>query len=129
MMNRNRTVYLVDSDTSARRGLKNYLAAVGYKVKAFASYRDFLKIDTINKHACLILDAHTSELSVKASQAEFLQKTADLPIIFIAADDDRGFRKNALAVKALNFFHNPVDGPALLDAIGWVLETNEEHTT
>ena len=60
MMNRNRIVYLVDSDTSARRGLKHFLAAVGYKVEAFASYGEFLKIETIDKHGCLILDSVSS---------------------------------------------------------------------
>jgi len=46
-------------------------------------------------------------------------------VIFVTADDDEQTRKKARALEAAGFFRKPVDGPALLDAIIWALETQE----
>jgi hypothetical protein len=36
---------------------------------------------------------------------------------------DEKTRKKALTFNAAGFFRKPIDGPALLDAIAWALET------
>jgi FixJ family two-component response regulator len=55
-------------------------------------------------------------------QAEMQQRQVTLPIIFVTADDDPETRQRAQAMQATAFFHKPVDGTALLDAIEWALE-------
>ena len=47
-----------------------------------------------------------------------------LPIIVVTADDDLATRHKAQQLKASAFFHKPVDGSALLDAIDWALRSN-----
>jgi DNA-binding NarL/FixJ family response regulator len=46
-------------------------------------------------------------------------------LIFVTADDDPEIRSKAKRMKAAGFFHKPVDGPALLDAIDWALESGK----
>ena len=56
-------------------------------------------------------------------KAEFPDKFENLPIIIVSADDGPETRRNALKLNAITLFRKPVDGPALLDAINWALET------
>ena len=123
-MNVKGTIYLVDDDVSARKGLTRLLLAAGYEVHAYASSVELLKSPVGVKNAALVLDARMPGLSGVDLQAELVKKGIKLPVIFVTADDNKQLRKQARKVKALGFFRKPVDGPALLDAIAWARETN-----
>jgi FixJ family two-component response regulator len=123
-MNNHRTIYIVDDDASARRGLTHLLAAARHEVKAFSSFEEFSPIQTLDKNACLIMDASMSGLSETDLQTVFIQKNLNLRVICLSARDDKASREKALAVNAVGFFHKPVDGPALLDAIDWAFKTD-----
>jgi FixJ family two-component response regulator len=123
-MNKKGTIFLVDDDSSALKGLTRLLLAAGYEVNAYASSDDLLKSSITDKNACLILDAQMPGLSGVELQAELAKKGVNLPVIFVTADDDEETRQKARALKAAGFFLKPVDGPALLDAVAWALETH-----
>ena len=122
-MNGKGTIYLVDDDASARKGLTRLLLAAGYEVHAYASSVELLKSPVGVKNAALVLDARMPGLSGVDLQAELVKKGIKLPVIFVTADSDGQTRKKARALRAAGFFSKPVDGPALLDAIAWALET------
>jgi len=120
------TIYLVDDDASARRGLRRLLLAAGYEVNAYALPDELLKSPISDKDACLILDARMPGLSGDALQAELAANGIKLPVIFVTADDDQQTRMKALALKAAGLFRKPVDGSALLDAVAWALEMQRQ---
>ena len=122
-MDKKGAIYLIDDDASALKGLTRLLLAAGYEVNAYASSDGLLKGLVTDKNACLILDARMPGLSGGDLQAELVKKGVHLPVIFVTADDDEETRKKARELKAAGFFRKPVDGPALLDAIAWALET------
>ena len=123
-MKKKGTIYLVDDDASARKGLTRLLLAAGYEVRAYVSSDELLKGSISDENACLILDARMPGLSGVELQAELEAKGVKLPVIFVTGDDDEETRKKAQQVKAAGFFRKPVDGPALLDATAWALETH-----
>jgi FixJ family two-component response regulator len=127
-MDKKAVIYLVDDDSSALRGLTRLLLAAGYKVNAYASSDKLLKSTIIDKNACLILDARMPGLSGMDLRVELNNKGVKLPVIFVTADDDDETRHKAHALKAASFFRKPVDGPALLDAVSWALETQERDS-
>jgi FixJ family two-component response regulator len=127
-MSQKAAIYLVDDDASALKGLTRLLRAFGYEVKAYASSDELLKSPVTDKNACLILDSRMPGLSGVDLQAELVKKGVNLPVIFVTADDDEETRKKARAFKAAGFFRKPVDGPALLDAIVWAMETHGQDT-
>jgi FixJ family two-component response regulator len=116
------SIYLVDDDKSARKGLTRLLLTAGYQVHAYASSDDLLKSPISDKDACLILDARMPGLSGDALRAELAANGLKLPVIFVTADDDKQTRMKARALEAAGFFRKPVDGSALLDAVAWTLE-------
>ena len=123
-MIKHRTIYIVDDDASARRGLWHILAAAGHEVKVFSTFEEFFLIQAFDKNACVIMDASMSGLSGTDLHAKFIQQNLNLPLIILSARDDKESREKALAVKAAGFFRKPVDGSALLDAIDWAFKTD-----
>jgi len=125
-MNKVGVIYLVDDDPSALKGLNRLLLAGGYEVNAYASSDELLKSPITDKNACLVLDTRMSGMSGFDLLAELIAKGVNLPVIFVTADDNEETRKKARSFKAMGFFRKPVDGTALLDAIAWTLETQQQ---
>ena len=126
-MGKSGKIYLVDDDASARKGLARLLNAAGYEVSVFASPEKFLNANIEREMSCLLLDARMPGLSGNALQAHLVARGINLPVIFVTADDNREIREKARECNVAGFFHKPIDGPALLDAIAWVLETHRKE--
>ena len=123
-MTNDNCIFLVDDDSSARKGLARLLRAAGYDVRDFASANDFLDALGSETSGCLVLDARMSGISNEEVLEELEARHIHLPIIVVTGDDDSETRRKAQKMKAAGFFRKPIDGPALLDAINWALQTN-----
>lgn len=128
-MKRFQTIYLVDNDSSALKGLTKLLTVAGYNVEAFSSSEDFFQIQSLDTNACLIIDVWELGIMGVDLTTFFVQKNVTIPIIFLSAGDENQSRKKARAVQAAGFFRKPVDGPALLDAITWAIDTHSRGFT
>ena len=117
-------IFVVDADQSARKGLARLLRAASYDVREYASLPDFLETLDSGANGCLLLDLGMQELPCEELQEELKIRDLHFPIIMIAADDDPATRRKALQMNAAGFFHKPIDGTALLDAIAWALRSN-----
>ena len=115
---------MVDDDASARNGLARLLRTAGYDVRDFASADDFLEGLDPDVSGCLVLDARMPGLTGEELLVELNVRGIHLSIIVVTGDDDSETRKKAKMMKAAGFFRKPVDGPALLDAINWALQTD-----
>ena len=124
-----RTVYLLDDDASARKGLTRLLDAAGYKVEALSSSEEFIMAQTFDPSGCLIVDACASGFIRLVQQKTWLQQNFTIPVIVLSAIDDKESRERARESKAVGFFRKPVDGPALLDAIEWALDPYRRDIT
>lgn len=117
-------IFMVDDDPSARSGLSRLLRTAGHDVHAFASADELLDALEPDVSGCLVLDARMPGLSGEELYAELRARGISLPIIVVTADNDPATRHKAQQLKASAFFHKPVDGSALLDAIDWALRSN-----
>jgi two-component system response regulator FixJ len=117
-------VFVVDDDPSARKGIARLLRTAGHDVRDFASANDFLDALDSEASGCLVLDARMPGISNEELMVELKARNIHLPIIVITVDDDSETRRKAQKMKAAGFFRKPIDGPALLDAINWALQTN-----
>ena len=123
-MNRKSTVYIVDSDDSARRGLTHLLSAAGHVVNGYVSFEKLPSIKAIAGKACLIIDAGVSESTLNNLLITLKQNNTILPIVVLTATDDKQARGKARLVNAVGYFRKPVDGTALIDAIAWALDAH-----
>ena len=121
-MNNLNSVFVVDDDLSARRGIARLLRAAGYDVRDFSSANEFLEALRHETPGCAVLDAGFLEEVLDELQTEIGTGGSDLPIIVVTAHDDRQTRRQALRLNAIGYFRKPIDGTALLDAIDWAMQ-------
>jgi FixJ family two-component response regulator len=114
-------IAIVDDDRSVRRSLHRLLGSAGYAVASFASATDFLDALPRTPTACLVLDVHLDGMSGFDLQDRLVADGSGVPIIFITAHDDAPTRERVERSGAAGHLWKPVDGQALLDAIGRAL--------
>jgi len=125
-MNMENNVFVIDGDTSARIGLQRLLIAAGHKVEGYSSVHEFLgSIGKIGS-GCLVLDSAIGGVWGTRLLDELSKRNIKLSMIVISADYNQEDRKKADEMKAVGFFHKPVDGQALLDAIEWSLRSGNK---
>ena len=105
-------IAIVDDDASVRRALQRLVESAGYRVRAFASAREFLEWLPQGEAACVVLDVHMDGMS-----GFDLQQRLAAPVIFITAHDDAPTLERIRKSSAAGLLQKPIDGQAVLDAI------------
>ena len=118
------TVFLIDDDPSARRGLSRVIRIAGFDVTAFASAEDFLASPHHDGPGCIILDVKMPGLSGPELQAEIKKAEYSMPIIFISGHGDVPTTAEAMKEGAVDFLTKPVDRDHLLEAIRTALDND-----
>jgi len=125
------TVFIVDDDPSARRGLARLVRTAGFNVEAFSSAREFLASSHGDGPGCIVLDVKMPGLGGLDLQAEMNKAECSMPIIFVSGHGDVPMTAQAMKEGALDFLPKPVDRDQLLNAIQVGLERDrvgrEEH--
>jgi len=111
------TVFIVDDDLSARRGLTRLIRAAGWQVEAFGSATEFLGAEHLRGPGCIVLDVQMPGMTGPELQ-EALSGVEDcLPIIFLSAHGDVPTTAKAMKKGAVDFLTKPVDSEDLFAAI------------
>ena len=121
------TIFIIDDDPSARRGLTRLVRAAGMNVEAFASAGDFLASEQYGGPGCIVLDVRMPEMTGPELQEELGKAEYCMPIIFLSAHGDVPTTARAMKKGAVDFLTKPVDGDALLGAIGLSLARDAEN--
>ena len=120
-------VFIVDDDDSVRKALTRLIKSVDLNVETFASADDFLKRDSHNGPACLVLDIRMPGLSGLDLQDELVAAGRTVPIIFISAHGNIPLSVRAMKAGAVDFIEKPFEDQTLLDAIYQSLK--KDHNT
>ncbi len=97
------------------------MRCAGYTVETFASPQEFLAEASPSGPACLVLDVRMRDLGGLALMERLHQDGNRIPVIMITADKGGNVRQEAVALGVAGFFHKPVDGSSLVDAIEFAL--------
>ena len=119
-------VFIVDDDDSVRKALTRLIKSVDLNVETFASADDFLKRDSHNGPACLVLDIRMPGLSGLDLQDELVAAGRTLPIIFISAHGTIPLTVRAMKAGAVDFIEKPFEDQTLLDAINQSLKKDRQ---
>ena len=113
-----RTVYVIDDDSSARTGISRLLDAAGYKTFSFSSAKDFLSLAEYERPSCIVLDVRMPHMTGPELQEVLNRLDYAMPIIFLSGHGDVPMAIKAMKKGALDFLTKPVDGDVLLEAVG-----------
>ncbi|GEC53401.1 FixJ family two-component response regulator [Bradyrhizobium japonicum] len=110
-------VLIVDDDASVREALSELILSVGFQSIGFASTRELLEADVLQRPGCLILDVRMPGSSGLDLQADLVQNGNPKPIIFLTGHGDIPMTVQAMKAGAIDFLTKPVRDQALLDAV------------
>jgi FixJ family two-component response regulator len=113
-------VSVVDDDESVRESLPDLLREFGLASKAFATPRDFLQSDCLDKSKCLILDISMPGMSGPELRREVIRLGYDIPTIFITAHANFASQPH-LRDGVVDCLVKPFSETALLEALKRVL--------
>jgi len=125
-MKNDHSIFIVDPNLSARRGLTRLLSASGYRILQFASLNEFRDALDSTVSGCAVLDI--SQASMPAGEVEeVLKECAQKLSIIVVSEEDPDSMRIAQSINAEGFFRKPVDGLALIDAITWTLRRKNDE--
>ena len=110
-------VFIVDDDDSVRKSLARLITSVGLKVETFSSANAFLKRDSYDGIACLVLDIRMPGLSGLDLQTELAKAERSLSIVFITGHGNITMSVQAIKAGAVDFLEKPFEEQDLLDAV------------
>jgi FixJ family two-component response regulator len=121
------TIFIIDDDPSARRGLSRLVRAAGMNVESYGSALEFLKRKHYDGYGCILLDVKMPGLDGLELQEELAKADYSLPIIFISGHADVPEAARAMKKGAVDFLTKPVDRDHLFKAINESLARDREN--
>jgi FixJ family two-component response regulator len=110
-------VIIVDDDTPVREALSELVSSAGFESVNFASTRELLESDLLDRPGCLILDVRMPGASGLDLQNHLAQAGNPKPIIFLTGHVDIPMTVQAMIAGAVDFLTKPVRDQTLLDAV------------
>jgi FixJ family two-component response regulator len=110
-------VAIVDDDDSFSRAITRLLRAAGIESSHYPSAEAFLHDTTSAPADCLVLDVHLGGISGLELRRLLAAHGTATPVIFVTGDDESAIREEALQIGCSAYFHKPISGKLLLDAI------------
>ena len=112
-----RTVFVVDDDTSFRVAVSRLLRAAGHQVKAFSSASEFVESLPATGPGCVVADLQMPGLSGLDLQAALAGSDNPLPVLFLTGHGDIPTSVQAMRLGAEDFLTKRAPREALLDAV------------
>ncbi|AYG70087.1 MULTISPECIES: response regulator transcription factor [unclassified Rhizobium] len=110
-------VVIVDDDASVREALAELILSAGFQPVCFASTRELLGADILDRPGCLILDVRMPGASGLHLQQHLAESGNPKPIIFLTGYGDIPMTVQAMKAGAVDFLTKPVRDQTLLDAV------------
>ena len=121
------TVYIIDDDPSARRGLTRLLRAAGLNAESFPSAETFLASGMSDGPGCILLDVSMPEMTGPELQQELSTVDYCMPIVFLSAHADVPTTAEAMKKGAVDFLTKPAERDDLLHAVRTSLTRDEQN--
>jgi two-component system response regulator FixJ len=119
-------VFVVDDDADIRDSMMMLLGGAGFKVRTFASARQFLA-DTEPKLGCVVADIRMPDMSGLELQEEIARRQSGLPVIIITGHGDVPLAVRAMKAGAIDFIEKPFDDEKMIDSIRRALDVGMKN--
>lgn len=115
-------VMIVDDDPAVREALHELMLSAGLQPVCFASTRELLDAEVLERPGCLILDVRMPGASGLDLQHQLAACGNPKPIIFLTGHGDIPMTVQAMKSGAIDFLTKPVRDQTLLDAVNAAIE-------
>ena len=116
-------VYLIDDDSSVRRGFGIFIKSMGMEYQAFQTAEDFLSGITLDSNDLIILDLNLPGMGGCDVLRQFMNRGINIPVIVVTAYEDQQSVAFCRQYGVKAYLKKPVDGNSLVDLIKFHLIT------
>ena len=117
-------VIVVDDDEAVRMAVCELLESVEIAAVGFASPRELLDSDALDRPGCMVVDVRMPGLSGLDFQSQLVADGIPASIIFLTAHGDIPMTVQAMKAGAVEFLTKPVRDQTLLDAVNRAIATD-----
>ncbi len=117
MIPSNSVVFLIDDDSSVRKGVSRLLRSAGYKNEVFGSASDFLAREQHPGPACVVVDVRMPGLNGMDLQSALIERRREEQLVFITGHGDISMCAKAMKAGAVDFLPKPFRVAELLECV------------
>jgi two-component system response regulator FixJ len=121
------TVFLVDDDNAVRDALELLLDSVDLNTMSYPSAAAFLDDFDQNRRGCLVLDIRMPGMSGMELQTALVEKSINIPIIFLTGHGNVSMSAKAFRTGAIDFLEKPFDENVLLERIQEAMQLDQSN--
>jgi FixJ family two-component response regulator len=120
-------VFVVDDDSSVRKGVGRLLRSAGYKHEMFESASEFLARPLHSGPSCVIVDVQMPDLNGMDFQETLIQQRREEQLVFITGHGDIPMCAQAMKAGAVDFLRKPFRDDELLECVQKALSRSAEQ--
>ena len=120
-------VFVIDDDSSVRRGLTRLLRSAGHESEVFSSASDFLAREPYPGPACVVVDVKMPGLDGLEFQEALLKRRRQEQLVFITGHGDIPMCAQVMKAGAVDFLPKPFQPDKLLDCVARALARSTEQ--
>ncbi len=113
----NSLVFLIDDDSSVRKGVSRLLRSAGYKNEVFGSASDFLAREQHPGPACVVVDVRMPGLNGMDLQSALNERRREEQLVFITGHGNIPMCAQAMKAGAVDFLTKPFRADELLECV------------
>src|ERR1044072_487500 len=117
MIPSNSLVFLIDDDSSVRKGVSRLLRSAGYKNEGFGSASDFLAREQHPGPACVVVDVRMPGLNGMDLQSALIERRREEQLVFITGHGNISMCAKAMKAGAVDFLPKPFRVAELLECV------------
>ena len=117
MIEQESTIFIVDDDASARRGLTRLIRAAGFRAESFGSAREFLASQGRDGPGCLVLDVKMPEMDGIEVLRRIKKAYPHVEVIILTGHGSDEDCQTCMELGAFAYLQKPVDIEALSETL------------
>ncbi len=110
-------VHVVDDDASMRGALEELFDSVGLDTRTYATARDFLVADFVDRPGCIVIDVRLPDMNGLDFQTRLGQIGIQLPVVVMTGYGNIPMSVRAMKRGAVDFLPKPFHDQDMLDAV------------
>jgi FixJ family two-component response regulator len=110
-------VAIIDDDLGMLSAISRLLSSHGYETEIYASARAFLDAATTTAATCFLMDIQLGDCCGFELARELEDRGLKHPIIFMSANDSKGYERRAAEAGCAAFLRKPFSPDSLVEAL------------
>jgi FixJ family two-component response regulator len=117
ILQRRKSIFVVDDDSSMRRSMKRLLNEYGFEAKLFESAKALVSHGNFQQAFCIILDIDLDGESGIDLRRRLVQQGVVVPVVYVTGNDSQANRSAAIESGCIAYLTKPFAAASLIECV------------